>query len=391
MGYGFSVMSNIIYYYHDKRLQRIFGMKRILVLSNSCKGLVIFRKEVFEALINDGNIVTVVAPQSNKIDISKEIGCKYLPISFNRQGTNPFADIRLMLKYRSIIKEEKPDVVLTYTIKPNLYGGMACRLTKTPQIANVTGLGIATEKPGCLYAITKVLYQLGLKKAQKVFFQNKESMDFCIKKHFVTAPSSLIPGSGVNLDRFQLQPYPDDSTCRFIFIGRIQQRKGIEQYLKAAQVIKEKYPQTEFHILGSCEDTKYQSTIDLMVSQGTIIYHGLVKDVRPFLKDMHCTVHPSFYPEGMSNVLLESCAIGRPVITTDKAGCREIVDDGQTGFIVRQQDTEDLVDKIEKFIQLPHGQKEGMGCRAHAKVEREFNRDFVIEAYLNEIREGITR
>ena len=211
-------------------------------------------------------------------------------------------------------------------------------------------------------------------------------MDFCIKKKLVTAPSSLIPGSGVNLERFQLQPYPDDATCRFIYIGRIQRRKGIEQYLKAAQVIKEKYPQTEFHILGRCEETKYQSTLDLLASKGTIIYHGLVKDVRPYLKDMHCTIHPSFYPEGMSNVLLESCATGRPVITTDKAGCKDIVEEGKNGFIVRQQDTNNLIEKIEQFIQLPHEEKEKMGHCARTKMEREFNREIVIQAYLKEIR-----
>ena len=211
-------------------------------------------------------------------------------------------------------------------------------------------------------------------------------MDFCIKKKLVTAPSSLIPGSGVNLERFQLQPYPDDATCRFIYVGRIQRRKGIEQYLKAAQVIKEKYPQTEFHILGRCEETKYQSTLDLLASQGIIIYHGLVKDVRPYLKDMHCTIHPSFYPEGMSNVLLESCATGRPVITTDKAGCKDIVEEGKNGFIVRQQDTNELIEKIEQFIQLPYEEKERMGHRARTKMEREFNREIVIKAYLKEIR-----
>ncbi len=359
--------------------------KKILVLSNNCGGLVSFRKEVFEALLKNGHDVTVIAPEDYKTDIIKEIGCQYLPISFNRQGTNPFADIKLMLNYRRIIKKEKPDIVLTYTIKPNLYGGMACRLTKTPQIANITGLGIATEKPGWLYTITKVLYQLGLKKAQKAFFQNKENMVFCIRKKLVTAPSSLIPGSGVNLEHFQLQPYPDDATCRFIYIGRIQRRKGIEQYLKAAQVIKEKYPQTEFHILGRCEETKYQSTLDFLASKGTIIYHGLVKDVRPYLKDIHCTIHPSFYPEGMSNVLLESCATGRPVITTDKAGCKDIVEEGKNGYIVRQQDTDDLIKKIEHFINIPHSEKQGMGIYSRKKMEKEFSRDIVIRAYQQEI------
>ena len=205
--------------------------KKILILSNNCGGLVSFRREVFEALIKEGHTLLVVAPEDYKTDILKKIDCQYRPIKFNRQGTNPIADIKLMLAYSHIIKHEQPDIVLTYTIKPNLYGGMACRLTHTPQVANVTGLGIAVEKAGLLRTITKILYKLGLKKAQKVFFQNKKNMDFCEKNKMVSCPTALIPGSGVNLERFYVQPYPDESSCRFIYIGRVQRRKGIEQYL----------------------------------------------------------------------------------------------------------------------------------------------------------------
>lgn len=359
--------------------------KKIVILSNNCAGLVSFRREVFEVLLDKGNSILVVAPDGNKTNVLKEMGCKFHPISFNRKGTNPLADIKLMLEYRRIIKIEKPDFVLTYTIKPNLYGGMACRLTKTPQIANITGLGIATEKAGLLCSITKILYKIGLKKAQKVFFQNEKNLDFCIKNKMVTGPTGLIPGSGVNLERFHLQPYPEKSSCRFVFIGRIQRRKGIEQYLEAAKVIKSRYPYTEFHILGACEETHYQATLDELKSKGIIFYHGLVKDTRPFLANIHCTVHPSFYPEGMSNVLLESCATGRPVITTDNVGCADVVDEGKNGFITRMQDTKDLIEKIEKFIQLPYEKKKEMGLYARKKMENEFSREIVIQAYLNEI------
>ena len=359
--------------------------KKILILSNTCGGLFNFRREVFEALIKEGHQLIVVAPEGFKTNLILEMGCQFIPISFKRQGTNPLADIKQMLTYHHIIKQEKPDVVLTYTIKPNLYGGMACRLTNTPQIANITGLGVATERPGFLRSLTTILYRLGLKKAHMIFFQNKENLDFCKNLNIVSAPTSLIPGSGVNVDFFRLQPFPSNKKCCFIFISRIQRRKGIDQYLKAAEVIKKKYPQTEFHILGSCEDKKYQDKLNKLSSQGIIQYHGFVKDTRPFLANIHCTVHPSFYPEGMSNVLLESCSSGRPIITTDKAGCREVVEDGLNGFIVRQQDTDDLIKKIEKFILIPHQQKEKMGLYAREKVEREFNRQFVIDAYLNEI------
>lgn len=363
--------------------------KKVLILSNNSGGLVNFRKEVFEALIVEGHTLLVIAPEDFKTEMLKEIGCKYQPISFNRQGKNPIADIKLMLEYRRIIKHEQPDVVLTYTIKPNLYGGMACRLTHTPQVANITGLGIATEKAGLLCTITKLLYKLGLKKAQKVFFQNKKNMDFCDKNKMVSCPTALIPGSGVNLERFYVQPYPEDSSCRFIYIGRIQRRKGIEQYLDAAKVIKSKYPHTEFQVLGRCEESHYQSILDELSSQGVIIYHGQVKDTRPYLANIHCTVHPSFYPEGMSNVLLESCATGRPVITTDNAGCIDVVDEGKNGFIVKQQDTQDLILKIENFIQLPNAKKQEMGLYARKKMEREFSREIVIKAYLSEIEKSL--
>ena len=355
--------------------------KKILILSNNCGGLVSFRREVFEALIKEGHTLLVVAPEDYKTDILKKIDCQYRPIKFNRQGTNPIADIKLMLAYSHIIKHEQPDIVLTYTIKPNLYGGMACRLTHTPQVANVTGLGIAVEKAGLLRTITKILYKLGLKKAQKVFFQNKKNMDFCEKNKTVSCPTALIPGSGVNLERFYVQPYPDESSCRFIYIGRVQRRKGIEQYLEAAKVIRSKYPHTEFHVLGRCEEIRYQPILDELSSQGIIIYHGQVKDTRPYLANIHCTVHPSFYLEGMSNVLLESCATGRPVITTDNAGCADVVDDGKNGFITRMQDTQDLIEKIEKFIRLPYEKKREMGLYARKKMEKEFSREIVIEAY----------
>ena len=359
--------------------------KKVLILSNNCSGLVSFRREVFETLIEEGHTLLVVAPNDFMMDMLKEIGCQYQPISFNRQGTNPFADIKLMLDYRRIIKRVKPDVVLTYTIKPNLYGGMACRLTHTPQIANITGLGIATEKAGFLCNLTKILYKIGLKKTRKVFFQNKKNLDFCINNKLVSGPTALIPGSGVNLERFYVQPYPEESACRFIYVGRVQRRKGIEQYLEAAKVIKSKYPHTEFHVLGRCEEIHYQPILDELSSQGIIIYHGKVKDTRPYLANIHCTVHPSFYPEGMSNVLLESCATGRPVITTDNAGCIDVVDEGKNGFIVKQQDAQDLILKIEKFIQLPYAKKQEMGAYARKKMEREFSREIVIQAYLSEI------
>lgn len=362
--------------------------RRILVLSNSFVGLHSFRKEVFQAFKYDGYEVFISSPigqDKEKAEWFEKIGCHIIDTNFNRQGKNPIADFKLMLLYRKIIKQIEPDVVLSYTIKPNLYGGMACALCSVPQIANVTGLGAAVENPGIMQHLTVWLYKLGLQKTTLVFFQNEANRSFCLKHRMVNGKTRLIPGSGVNLEYHTLQKYPDvTEPMRFIFISRIRKEKGIEEYLQAAQIVKQRYPDAEFHVLGTCEGNYEQRIVDLQ-KKGYIVYHGHQSDVRPYIAKVHCTIHPSFYPEGMSNVLLESCAAGRPIITTDRAGCREIIDDGSNGFIVRQQDSDDLIKQIERFILLPHSEKQQMGLNARKKVEMSFDRKIVVSAYLNEV------
>lgn len=357
----------------------------ILVLTNNFGGLHSFRKEVMQALRDAGHRVVISAPFDEKTHFFEEMGCELIDTNFNRKGTNPLKDFGLMLFYKKIIKKVSPDIVLSYTIKPNLYGGMACQLRGVPQLANVTGLGSAVENPGWLQKLTILLYKIGLRKTQTVFFQNKSNMDFCKSHKMVKNNVRLIPGSGVNLQHHYLQKYPSkEEPIRFIFISRLMREKGIEEYLTAAHQIKYKYPKTEFHILGRCEEN-YQVQIDKLQKDGIVIYHGRQLDVRPYIGKAWCTVHPSFYPEGMSNVLLESCAAGRPIITTERPGCGEIVDDGINGFIVKQRDGYDVARKIEQFINLPYEQKCEMGLAARRKMEREFDRKIVISAYLSEI------
>lgn len=359
---------------------------KILIITNNFLGLYSFRREVVQALRDKGYEIIISAPFDEKRHYFEEIGCKLLDTQFNRKGTNPLKDVSLMLFYRKLLKRIKPDIVLSYTIKPNLYGGMACQLCSIPQIANITGLGSAVENPGWLQRLTILLYKVGLRRTNTVFFQNRVNMDFC-EAHGMVGHSRkvLVPGSGVNLQYHTLQDYPAEyEPLRFIFISRLLREKGIEEYLYAAEHIKTKYPHTEFHILGTCEEA-YDVRLKELQDRGFVIYHGQQPDVRPFIAHTHCTVHPSFYPEGMSNVLLESCAAGRPIITTGRAGCGEIVDDGINGFIVRQQDGDDLIEKIERFIVLPYEQKRQMGLKAREKVEREFDRNIVIKAYIDAI------
>lgn len=356
--------------------------RKILVLSNNCSGLVNFRREVLEAFAKQGYTLIVAAPEDFKTYIIKEMGCKFINFKFNRRGMNPFADMCLFVKYWHLLHCLKPDIVLTYTIKPNLYGGMACRLTKTNHLANITGLGIAAEKKGLIKTIIYTLYKIGLKKANAVFLQNKHDLSYCISHKLINDRSILLPGSGVNLDKFKQQEYPISKIIKFIFIGRIQKRKGIDLYIEAARIIKKEFPDTEFHVLGRCEDVFYQRILSSLEKKGYVKYHGFTDDVRPFLKDIHCTVHPSYYNEGMSNVLLESCATGRPVITTNKAGCADIVVDGKNGYIMDKIDTESLVRLIKLFISLPYQTRKEMGNYARKKMEEEYDRQIVVNQYL---------
>ena len=359
--------------------------KTILVLTNNIGGLPSFRKEVMKAMVDEGYKVVISHPdEDDRIAYFTGIGCEDVLTEFNRRGMNPVKDLQLLMKFRKLIKKYKPLAVLTYTIKPNVYGGMACRMTGTPQLANVTGLGDAVENGGLLQKLTVFLYKMGIGKAKRVFFQNKYNRQFCIEKGIAKEDPVLLPGSGVNLNHHILQEYPDDGVLKFLFIARLLKDKGTEEYFEAATRIKEKYPNTEFQILGRCEG-HYQTQLEELVSRGIINFLGGTSDVRPFIGNVHCTIMPSYH-EGMSNVNLESAANGRPVITTNVPGCQETVDNGVTGILCEPRSAESLIAAIEKFLSLTYEEKKAMGMAARKKVEREFDRQIVVNKYLDELK-----
>lgn len=354
----------------------------ILVLSNSISGLFTFRREVMKAIADTGYDVYLVG----KDDFPKkndETGCHIVNIEISRRGMNPIADLKLLYTYIQIIKEINPKAVLTYTIKPNIYGGMACRLTKTTQIANITGLGDALENRGWLQKLTVSLYSIGLKKTKKVFFQNNWNLEFFLSHGIIKGESHVLPGSGVNLDYHTYQQYPTKEPLKFLFLGRLIKDKGAREYLNMAKIIGMKYPGVRFDILGKIDDI-YKEKFFELEKLGISKYYETTSDIRPYLKVVDCTIMPSYH-EGMSNVNLESAANGRPVITTNVPGCRETVEDGKTGFLVTARNTQSLCDAVERFISLPYDQKVLMGKEARNKVEREFNRQIVVDAYLKEI------
>lgn len=359
-------------------------MKRILFLVNHDVVIYNFRLEIVERLIADGYEVHISSPYGERIDELVKIGCKYHEIELSRHGMNPIKELKLIDEYKKLIKKIKPDFCFGFTIKPNIYGAIAARETKIPFVANITGLGMAVENPGLAQKITIMLYKYAFREIQKVFFQNTENQQFFIDHKIAIGKHDLIPGSGVNLTRFSPLPYPDDSTTEFVFISRIMKEKGIDQYLAAAEYITKKYRNVKFHICGFCE-TEYEGRLDDCIKNGVVNYHGMVRDVREVLKVTHCTIHPTYYPEGLSNVLLESSACARPIITTERSGCREVIDDGVNGFVCKQKDSEDLIKQIEKFLSLNWEDKKQMGLAGREKVEKEFDRQIVVEKYVKEL------
>lgn len=367
---------------------------KVLILANNDVGLYKFRKELISELLHPGSFISgrnaepcevfISLPNGSLVQELVDMGCVFIDTPFDRHGMNPISELKLKSRYKKIIREVHPDIVFSYTIKPNVYGCMACKELKVPCIVNITGLGTAVENGGILQKIMLLMYRFALPGAKKVFFQNSENEEFFTKHNLAIGKHEMLPGSGVNVDHYSVMEYPQEDTIDFVFISRIMKEKGVDQYLEAAKVIRKKYPQTRFHICGACEP-EYDGELQKLVDDNTVIYHGLVKDIAAIHKVTHCTVHPTYYPEGMSNVLLEACSSGRPIITTDRSGCREIIDDRVNGFVVKQKDSDDLIDKLERFINLPYEEKKAMGIAARAKVEKEFNRQIVVRKYLDEL------
>lgn len=357
----------------------------IMILANNDVGLYKFRKELLERLLKDYEVI-ICLPDGGFVKDMVNMGCKFIECKLlDRHGTNPVKELKLLSFYKKILKEYKPDVIFTYTIKPNVYGGMACAKLGIPYVANITGLGTAVENGGVMQKITLLLYKRGLRKAKKVFFQNTENRDFMLARKVVKGEYEMLPGSGVNLEQYIVTEYPNGETIDFLFIARVMKEKGIDQYLEAAEYIRAKYPQTRFHVCGACEQD-YKERLNELQSKGIITYHGLISDIAAMHMISSCTIHPTYYPEGLSNVLLESCACGRPIITTNRSGCREVVDDSVNGFVVEEKNSRDLIATIEAFLAMSWEERKQMGLAGRKKVEKEFDRRIVVEKYLKEIQ-----
>ncbi len=361
-------------------------MKRILFMVNHDVVIYNFRLEIVERFIKDGHEVHISSPYGERIDDLVKLGAIFHEIKMERHGMNPLSELKILMAYKKLLKEIKPDICLGFTIKPNIYGAIAAKKFGIPFVANITGLGTAVENPGMSQKVSILLYRYAFKKVQRVFFQNEENKKFFDDHKLTQGKGMIIPGSGVNLERYPYREYPaDDGVVRFAFISRIMKEKGIDQYLDAAEAIRNKYGEgVEFHVCGFCE-AEYDGRLQEEHKKGVVNYHGMIRDVAVFMGGMNCIIHPTYYPEGISNVLLEASATGRPIITTDRSGCREVVDDGINGYMIPQKDSQKLIEAVEKFIGLSIEEKKAMGLAAREKVERVFDRQIVVEAYIKEV------
>lgn len=365
-------------------------MKKVLILGNHAEGLYNFRKELIHKLLEEQYEVHYSVPYHAKVELLLKIGGTYHEIEMNRRSINPIKDIKILKHYYSLIKKVDPDVILTYTIKPNIYGGILASYLKKPVIANITGLGSALQGRGLIYRFVKILYKLGLKNAKYVFFQNESNRDFFIKNNISTENKAfLLKGSGVNIKEFYpIDIVKSDNKVTFLFVGRIMKDKGIDEYIEAAKLIKKEKDNIRFQVLGFFDDDTYKNKIEEFERSGVIEYLGVSDDTRLEMKNADCIVLPSYH-EGMSNVLLEGAALGKPLITTNIHGCKEVIDDGENGFLCNPKDAESLKEAINKFINLSEAQRKEMGRLSREKVVKEFDRNIVVDQYIKKINEII--
>ncbi len=368
--------------------------KLIALLTNNDDDIYCFRKELIEALIADGFQVLISCPYGPKFELMKNIPFIYDNPKIDRRGTNPIKDFGLMMHYRRLFKKYRPSVVLTYTAKPNVYASIAAHQLGIHVINNLTGLGSVVNEKGLMKIFIMWLFKMAYQNSACIMFQNETNMNVAIQKGMVKGTYRLIPGSGVDTDRYPLLPYPDGGDGKtgnpvvFNYIGRILHDKGVDDYIEAAMRIKKEYPQTEFNLMGFIEPTEmhYEKLLEKLQEQRIVIYRGSLKDVKPYIMRSHCTIHPSTYGEGMSNVLLESASCGRFLITTNNPGCQETVEDNKTGFIYEGGNVSALVHTIEKFLALPNCHRKFAGELGRKRMETVFSRKIVIKAYQEEIQ-----
>ena len=362
-----------------------------LIICNCATGLEIFRGMLIQELAKEGKSVYAIVP---KLDDKKEkdaeerikkMHCKLIRIPMERRGMNPLKDIALMKAYYKVVRKIQPDLVITYTIKPNIYGGMVCRVLKIPYVVNITGLGTAFQRNGILKQLVINMYKVALKKVKIAFFENVENREIFIKENILLREKThVLAGAGVDLERFKYTEYPkDNDTIRFLFIGRVMKEKGIDELFQAMRKLNKNSYKCSLDVVGGFEEN-YIDEIKKYEEEGWLHYQGYQNDVRPLIEKCHCFVLPSWH-EGMANTNLECAASGRPVITSNIHGCLEAVIDEKTGYLAEKKSADDLYKIMKKFIQLSYKERKEMGLAGRRHMEAVFDKRIVVKDTINEL------
>lgn len=362
-------------------------MKKVLIIANHYITIYAFRVELVKELLEHGYEVYLALPESEENTYFVNMGCKIINTPLDRRGTNPISDIKLLFQYIKIIRDINPDIVLTYTIKPNTYGGIASRICGVKTIHTVTGLGSVYIQEMWQKHVAVFLNRIAFKSVSKIVFLNEENKDF-YKQLKITSPyqdTMIVPGSGVNLKKFKYQELASGEKITFTFVGRVLRDKGIEEYLTIAERLVSMYENIIFEVVGFVDEEKYIKLLEHYENEGVIKYLGKRSDIPDIMAKSSCIVLPS-YGEGRGTVLQEGAAIGRPLITCNTYGCKENVDDGYNGYLCDVADVDSLTNAVERFINISTEEKSLMGKRSREKAEREFDREIVVSAYIDTIK-----
>lgn len=361
-------------------------MPKVVIAINTSWNLVNFRAGLIRALVDSGYEVVVAAPTDEYASRLAALGCRFIPLPMDNKGTHPGRDLLLLWRFYQLLRRERSDVYLAYTVKPNVYGSLAAHALGIPVINNIAGLGAVFIKDSCLTRLVRGLYRLALSRSAKVFFQNDDDRQMFISGELVAqVVTDRLPGSGIDLAKFAPAPLPGQSPIRFLLIARMLWDKGVGEFVEAARLLKSRGTNDDFCLLGFL-DVQNPSAIsrkqmDLWVEEGFVRYLGVSDDVRAEIAAADCVVLPS-YREGTPRALLEAAAMGRPIITTDAVGCRDVVDEGENGYLCRPRDADDLAEKMARMAELLPADRHLMGQRGREKVEREFDERIVINKYL---------
>lgn len=365
----------------------------IMMTVNSAWNIWNFRRPVVAALLADGHRITVLAPPDDSVARLEAMGCGFVPLKMDVKGLAPLRDLQLLRRFRRIFRAERPDVILSYTIKNNIFGAMAARALGIRFIANVTGLGTAFLSGGVLQVVAERLYRRALRRTEVVFFQNEDDRDLFVSRRLVRPDQArLLPGSGISLTRFAVAELPPETEAPvFLMIARLLRDKGVFEFVEAARQVKAQRPEARFQLLGAT-GAENRTAIDAAIvrawqEEGLIEYLDTTPDVRPFIAAALCVVLPS-YREGAPRTLIEAAAMGRPLIATDVPGCRSVVDDRVTGLLCTVRSAESLADACLELLRLPRAAIAAMGQAGRAKMERDFDEALVVSAYRDAIAPG---